>query len=167
MYVCRSPQKGALLHMGKNTRSPSTQPHADGRSTYSGVGPGSPSSNYLVWWLPADTVQFLSPIVFKLHCASVHIRGFTTTNNASNARNKDRVNTSNVHGSVHRKNIPIHIQQDVTLHSLFISGNCSTRFGWYLHPSSGAHATVSTASGICHIFTATCRYRGRVGTDGH
>jgi len=24
--------------------------------------------------------------------------------------------------------------------------------------------TVSTASGICHAFTATCRYRGRVGT---
>jgi len=25
----------------------------------------------------------------------------------------------NVHGSVHRKNIPIYIQQDATLHSLF------------------------------------------------
>ena len=24
--------------------------------------------------------------------------------------------------------------------------------------------TVSTASGICHTVTATCRYRGRVGT---
>jgi hypothetical protein len=31
------------------------------------------------------------------------------------------------------------IQQDATLHSLFISGNCSIRFGWYFHPSSGAH----------------------------
>jgi len=37
MYVCWSPQKGALLHMGKNTRSPSTEPHADGRPTYTGV----------------------------------------------------------------------------------------------------------------------------------
>ena len=36
-------------------------------------------------------------------------------------------------------------------------------FGWYLHPSSEAHITVSTASGICHTVTATCRYRGRVG----
>jgi hypothetical protein len=36
----------------------------------------------------------------------------------------------NVHGSVHRKNIIIYIQQDATLHSLFISGNCSTCFGW-------------------------------------
>jgi len=25
--------------------------------------------------------------------------------------------------------------------------NCSTCFGWYLHPSSGAHTTVSTESG--------------------
>ena len=50
------------------------------------------------------------------------------------------------------------------LHSLFISGNCSTCFGWYFHPSSGAHTTVSTASGICQTVTAICRYRGRVGT---
>jgi hypothetical protein len=61
---------------------------------------------------------------------------------------------------VHRK----YIQQGATLHSLFISWNCSTRFGWYIHPSSGAHTTVSTASGICHTFSAICRYRGRVGT---
>ena len=44
---------------------------------------------------------------------------------------------------------------------LFISGNCSTCFGWYHHPSSGAHTTVSTASGICHTVTATCCYSGR------
>ena len=47
--------------------------------------------------------------------------------------------------------IPIYIQQDATLHSLFISGKCSTCFGWYLHPSSGAHTTVSTESGICQV----------------
>jgi hypothetical protein len=29
--------------------------------------------------------------------------------------------------------ILIYIQQDATLHSLFLSGNCSTRFGWYFH----------------------------------
>jgi hypothetical protein len=39
-----------------------------------------------------------------------------------------------------------------------------TCFGWYFHPLSEAHATVSTASGICHTVTAICRYRGRVGT---
>jgi hypothetical protein len=45
---------------------------------------------------------------------------------------------------VHRKYIPIYIQQDATLHSLFVSANCSTCFGWYFHPSSGAYATHST-----------------------
>jgi hypothetical protein len=35
-----------------------------------------------------------------------------------------------------------YIQQDATLQSLFISGNCSTCFGWYFHPSSGAHTIV-------------------------
>jgi len=69
-----------------------------------------------------------------------------------------------VHRSVHRKYIPIYIQQDATLHSLFISGNCCTCFGCYFHPSSGAHTAVSTASGICHAVTATCRYRGGVPT---
>jgi hypothetical protein len=43
--------------------------------------------------------------------------------------------------------------------------NRSTRFGWYFHPSSGAHTTISTASGICHTVTAIYRYRGRVGTS--
>ena len=38
-----------------------------------------------------------------------------------------------------------------------LSGNCSTCFGWYHHPSSGAQTTVSTASGICHTVTATSR----------
>jgi hypothetical protein len=35
--------------------------------------------------------------------------------------------------------MPIIIQRDATMYSLFISVNCSTYFGWYLHPSSGAH----------------------------
>jgi hypothetical protein len=42
-----------------------------------------------------------------------------------------------------------------------ISGNCFTCFGWYFHPLSGAHATVSTASDICQTVTATCCYSGR------
>jgi len=41
-----------------------------------------------------------------------------------------------------------------------LSGNCSTRFGWYHHPSSGAHTTISTESGTCHTVTATCHYSG-------
>ena len=35
-----------------------------------------------------------------------------------------------------------------------LSGNCSTCFGRYHHPSSGAQTTVSTASGICHTVIA-------------
>ena len=69
-----------------------------------------------------------------------------------------------VYRSVHCKYIPIYAQQDATLHGLFICGNCSTCFGCYFHPSSGAHTTVSTASGICHTVTAICRYRGGVET---
>jgi hypothetical protein len=48
-------------------------------------------------------------------------------------RFKNPVLQYNVHGTVHRKNIPIHIQQDTTLHSLFyletalhVSGGTST-----------------------------------------
>jgi hypothetical protein len=37
-----------------------------------------------------------------------------------------------------------------------MSVNSSTCFGLYLHPSSGAHVTVSAASGICETVTATC-----------
>ena len=48
---------------------------------------------------------------------------------------------------------------------VFISANRSTYFGWYLHPSSGAHITVSTASGISETVTATCRERDWTGTE--
>jgi hypothetical protein len=69
------------------------------------------------------------------------------------------------HDVIYVRCIPIYIQQDATLHSLFISRNCCTCFGWFLHPSSGAHTTISAASGICHTITATCRYRGRTGSS--
>jgi hypothetical protein len=58
----------------------------------------------------------------------------------------------------------VSISNKMQRYTVFISGNCSTYFGWYFHPSSSAHTTVSTASGICHTVTAICRYRGRVGT---
>jgi len=45
--------------------------------------------------------------------------------------------------------MPIIVQHDATIYSLFISVHRSTYFGWYLQPSSGAHVTVSTASGTC------------------
>jgi len=56
--------------------------------------------------------------------------------------------------TVDKEDTPIYIQQDATLHSLFISGNCSAYFGWYFHTSSGVHTTVFTASAICHAVTA-------------
>jgi len=43
-----------------------------------------------------------------------------------------------------------------------VSENHSPCFRWYPHPSSGAHTTVPTASGICHIITAICCYYGKV-----
>jgi len=54
------------------------------------------------------------------------------------------------------------IQQGSTVYCLFISVNFSTCFGWYFHPSSGAHNTVFTESGINGTVTATCRERGHV-----
>ena len=48
MHVCRSPQKGALLHTyRKNLRPLSTQPHADGTPTYNGVRPGPPRGSLM------------------------------------------------------------------------------------------------------------------------
>jgi len=35
-------------------------------------------------------------------------------------------------------------------YTVYFIWNCSTCFGWYHHPSSGAQTTASTASGICH-----------------
>jgi hypothetical protein len=59
----------------------------------------------------------------------------------------------------------VSISNKIQRHTIyFLSGNCSTCFGWYFHPSSGAHTTVCTASGICHTVAAICRYRGRVET---
>ena len=50
------------------------------------------------------------------------------------------------------------------LYTVYFWKKCSTCFGWYLHPSSGTHTTVSTASGTCKTVTVTCRYCGRVWT---
>ena len=73
-------------------------------------------------------------------------------NNTTQYKQYKTVNTIfkfNVQGSVHRKCIPLYIQKDATLQSLFISRNCSTCFGWYFHPPSRPHTTVCTASGTC------------------
>jgi len=46
----------------------------------------------------------------------------------------------------------------------YILVNCSTCFGWYLHPSSGAHITVITASGTGQLFLLPAAIVGGVGT---
>ena len=84
---------------------------------------------------------------------------------------------SSVHGTTTHKSCYFHLSGhelwqhysninptrcDVT--QFILSGNCSTCFGWYHHPSPGVQTTVSTASGICQTVIAICRYRGRVGT---
>ena len=51
------------------------------------------------------------------------------------------------------------VQQDATIYGLYIYVNCSACFAWYLHPSSGAHITLSTVSGSNETVTATCRER--------
>jgi hypothetical protein len=64
------------------------------------------------------------------------------------------VDQFNVHEPVHRKNIPIYIQQDAMLHSLFYLETA-------LHILSGTTThhqeckQLSTVSGICHTVTAT------------
>ena len=69
------------------------------------------------WWRPESVWMFWSREESLAEEASVMIT----------------VIKLNVYGSVHRKNIPIHIQQDATLHSLFyletalhVSGGTST-----------------------------------------
>jgi hypothetical protein len=54
-----------------------------------------------------------------------------------------------------------YISNKTQRYTVYLSGNCSACLGWYLHPSSGAQTTVSTASGICQTVTSTCRYSSR------
>ena len=54
----------------------------------------------------------------------------------------------NVYGPVHCKYIPIYFQKDATLHSLFIFGNCSTCFRWYLHPSGARGGAVGWGTAL-------------------
>ena len=54
----------------------------------------------------------------------------------------------NINGSVHRNNILLYkSQQDAHVTEFILSDNCSTCFGRYYHPSSGAQTSVTTASG--------------------
>jgi hypothetical protein len=53
-----------------------------------------------------------------------------------------------IYGFLHRNNILLHkFQQDTHVTEFILSDNCSTCFGRYYHPPSGAQTTVTTASG--------------------
>ena len=92
----------------------------------------SPLSFNSVPWIPTIYTRaapvYCITILFATHTHSVYTgeaHQFLHTCNTSK------------HCSV---NILIYIQQDATLNSL--SRSCSTYFGWYLHPSSGAQTTI-------------------------
>ena len=59
-----------------------------------------------------------------------------------------------IHGSVHRNAILIRSNKLQQNAGVYLLQNYSTCFGCLLHPSSGAHQTVTAASGTGHI---TCR----------
>jgi hypothetical protein len=69
----------------------------------------------------------------------------------------------NVHGSVYRKNILTYVPQDAMLHSLFYLETT-------LHASGGTtthhqqRKQLYLQHLVFHTITATCRYRGSVGT---
>jgi len=48
-----------------------------------------------------------------------------------------------IYGSLGVKRLmTINVQQDATIHNFILYLNCSTCFGWFLHPSSGAQINV-------------------------
>jgi hypothetical protein len=62
------------------------------------------------------------------------------------------MNKFNIYGSVHRNSIlPYKSQEGAHVTEFILSDNCSTCFGRYYHPSSGAQTTVTTAS--CNRYT--------------
>ena len=89
--------------------------------------------------------------ITKSECQRRYVRPFVMNNSASRERIFMEFDTWIF--------VAVINQQDATMYSLFISANCSTYFGWYLHPSSGAHVTVSIVSVINQTFTAACRVR--------
>jgi len=56
------------------------------------------------------------------------------------------------------------VQQDATMYISLCFCKLLTCFGWLLHPSSGAHITVITASGTGQTVSANFRCGGEVGT---
>ena len=70
----------------------------------------------------------------------------------------------NFQGSVYPKYIQVYIEQDATLHSLFISGKLLYMFRVESPPITRSTHNCIYSIGIRQTVTATCRYCGRVGT---
>jgi hypothetical protein len=91
-----------------------------------------------------------------LFCSCVN--DYFTLNIFTFTRNCNLCPCSYLLGIVYFSNVPIYIQQDATLHSLFYLETA-------LHVSGGTtthhqeRKQLSTASGICHTVTAICRYQ--------
>ena len=77
-------------------------------------------------------------------------------NNNNNNNNGDDYNDDNA-----EYYILIYIQQDATLHSLFYLETALHVSGGTFTHHQERNTTVSTASGISHTVTGTCRYSGR------
>jgi hypothetical protein len=99
-----------------------------------------------IWW---HFLQTLIKTAIHDECTTATTHYLVTT-----------VAVFNIYGSVFCKNILVYIQQDATLHSLFYLETA-------LHVLGGTtthhqeRKQLSTASGICHTITATCRYSSR------
>jgi len=105
-------------------------------------------NTFRIWWGVEFTDFLFVNFVLASRCALTPIPKYLQHQPVI----KDRQSTANVYPT--RCNVT----------QFILSGSCSTCFGWHQHPPSGAQTTVSTASGTCHTVTATCSYRGRVGT---
>ena len=62
--------------------------------------------------------------------------------------------------------LSITVQQDATIYSSLFPANCSTCFGGYLHPSSGAHVNCNYNIWHWSNYITNFRCSGGVGTEG-
>ena len=132
------------------------------------VLPFVPTYRYLINWQNlapqyCNSRRSLTPIfTFTTRCSTrIPLPSKRTSKIQHTLAARRSITDSFIRSNMKLNYIPLYIEQDATLHSLFISGNCCTCFGWYLHPSSEGRTTVSTAFGICHTVMATFRYSGR------
>jgi hypothetical protein len=93
----RVPKKGALLQNGENIRSPSVEPHTDGRCTYNRVWPGSPRGLLMAllsvpqWHATLGTILSTLAWVDQPACGSNPQQGTPSTPVTASSVTKGRV----------------------------------------------------------------------------